>query len=275
MYLDPEAKTASTELLKEVAVTIAAGFKGAEGIVIGADSQETISGFIKLEQRKVHVALMHQNRALAIAGAGTSDYIEAAVEKIMGNFPHTDILSEAQEVLEEILIGFFDKHLARWSSFGEHDRPSVELLIGLSLKHQCGLFHYTGTVLNAVEKKAIGAGILLANELIRENYRDHHECKKLAKTAAYILWKVKKNVDTCGGFTDLVLMKENGMVASIDSSTTEKLEKEFVRMEEESASRLLMEIQSQNLPDFMWHNREGVLAMHDSKKEKKEKKQKN
>jgi hypothetical protein len=57
-------------LLKEIAVTIAVGFQCREGIVLCADSQETISGYIKLDQRKVRLQLSAPNRAVAIEGAG-------------------------------------------------------------------------------------------------------------------------------------------------------------------------------------------------------------
>jgi 20S proteasome alpha/beta subunit len=75
-------------------VTVALGLSGKDGIVICSDSQEPISGYIKLDKRKVHLNLMAPNRVLAIAGARTSDYIDAAAERITGNFPATESMSE-------------------------------------------------------------------------------------------------------------------------------------------------------------------------------------
>jgi 20S proteasome alpha/beta subunit len=241
-------------------VTVALGLSGKDGIVICSDSQETISGYIKLDKRKVHLNLMAPNRALAIAGAGTSDYIDAAAERISRNFPVTESMSEVRDFLEETLLDFFDKHLARWSSFSEQERPSVELLIAVSLQEKIKLFHYSGTILHQVDSKAIGAGVLLANDLIRQNYRYAGGCEELAKTAIYVLRKVKKSVDTCGGFTDLVAMTSNGRVAILSTPEIEALEKIYVQIEQESVTKLHADIQGQTLPRLEWHNRESIIA---------------
>jgi 20S proteasome alpha/beta subunit len=247
-------------LLKEVAVTVALGLSGEDGIVICCDSQETISGYIKLDNRKMHLSLMAPNRALAIAGAGTTDYIDTVAERISRNFPVTESMPEVRNFLEETLLDFFDKNLARWASFSEQERPSVELLIVVSLKEKVELFHYVGTILHQVDSKAIGAGVLLANDLIRQNYSRTDRCEGLAKTAIYVLRKVKKSVDTCGGFTDLVAMSSNGHVAILSTPEIEALENIYVQIEKDSVTKLLADIQGQTLPRLNWYNRESLIA---------------
>jgi hypothetical protein len=61
-----------------------------------------------------------------------------------------------------------------------------------------------GTAFHRVDSKAIGAGILLANNLTEEYYDPRLSLSELINIAAFILWKVKKGVDSCGGHTDLI-----------------------------------------------------------------------
>lgn len=107
-------------------MTIAAGFRCNEGIVLCADMQETITGYIKGYDGKI-VTHLFPHAIVCITGSGTSDYIHAAREKALIGLDEVKDYESIRRRLESNLINFFDEHLARWSAFGESERPTVEL----------------------------------------------------------------------------------------------------------------------------------------------------
>jgi 20S proteasome alpha/beta subunit len=57
-------------------MTIALGLRANDGIVLCADTQQTISGYIKTFNGKVHMTVYNDPRVVvAMARAGTEDYI--------------------------------------------------------------------------------------------------------------------------------------------------------------------------------------------------------
>lgn len=68
-------------------MTIALGLRANDGIVLCADTQQTISGYIKTYDGKVDITAYNDPRVVvAMAGAGTRDYIATARQSILGNF---------------------------------------------------------------------------------------------------------------------------------------------------------------------------------------------
>lgn len=216
-------------LPKETAVTIAIGLCGNGGVVLATDSQHTVSGYIKTDRGKIRTTIFHDTlTVVAIAGSGTSDYIETAMDKAIDGIGELDSFPEIVATLETNLLEFFDKHLARWAYFPENDRPTVELLIGLTMKKgPFALFHYSGTSFCRVSQKAIGAGVLLADNLLDDFFTVGSSVEKSSSIAVYVLWKVKQQVDTCGGFTDLVALRTNGDFAFTDSGGIKAMEEEL------------------------------------------------
>jgi 20S proteasome alpha/beta subunit len=235
-------------------MTIAIGLRGNEGVVIATDSQETVTGYIKNQRGKTHTIIFANHNAVCFAGSGTSDYIETATEKAIEGLGGLDDLREVQARLESNLLDFFDNHLARWAYFSESERPSVELLIGVSLHSgPYSLFHYSGTSFNSVSSKAIGAGILLANDLLDDYVEVGGTIQQHSAAAIYILSKVKKQVDTCGGFTDLVALKRKGDFALSDSRELETIENQLTKREEELTKAFKKEIIATTVP-LSWHS---------------------
>ncbi len=212
---------------------------------------------------------MAPNRAIAIAGAGIADYIETAISKLTNPYFEADSLANVREIIENRLLSFFDNHLSRWSAFSEQERPTVELLIAVGVKEGCQLLHYSGTALHPVEMKAIGAGVLLADNLMLQYYSPYHTLEQLASELLYIMYTVKQRVDTCGGFTNLVMMKADGMVRYLNAERIARLEESFAVIDRESAKTLLAKIHSLGLPAEEWHNREMIIAKSELSQQEK------
>jgi 20S proteasome alpha/beta subunit len=241
-------------------VTIAAGFCCNDGIVLCADSQETISGYMKQYDGKIETILIDRF-VIAIAGAGFTDYIKTAVDTIAAPGLKFANPRQLELALRDRSLEFFDRHMARWSNFPESERPTVELLIGVTGRNKqqypC-LFHCSGTSFHRVHEKAIGAGILLANSLVSEHMHMPGKLftlEELSSLAIYILSKVKKQVDTCGGFTDLVTLGRGGDVAFAVSKDIDQLEHALDVLEKEASEKLRASIMEKKLPNMFWINK--------------------
>jgi hypothetical protein len=216
-------------------VTIAVGLATNDGIVLCADTQYTISGYIKTYDGKVDLHVFPgPHVALAIAVSGTDEYIQTAKQALLKDFPENlDTFDAVHDLLKERWLRFFDDHIARWAYFPERDRPSVDLLIAVSgYKVRSALFHCTGTAFYETRQKAIGDGILLANELInRHCYDGVYPVAQLGSLAIYIVGKVKNGVDGCGGSTDVMAVRKGCDFALTNHNQVQQLEKEFLALE--------------------------------------------
>jgi len=252
-------------------MTIVAGFTCNDGVVLCSDSQITISGYTKEYDGKVRLSLYRSGFSIAIAGAGDGDYIRMAMDKACAGIEEKSRFLDIVGIIEENLLRFFDTHLARWSGYADAERPSVELLIAISCTNGgFGLFHYVGTSFHRVlGAKAIGAGILLANSLIHPYTFGLKTLEDLSSAAVYILYKVKKQVDTCGGFTDLVVLRKRGKAAIVPSHEIEKLERDYQRIESDHNESLKQQIISKRLPPFWYFGEKKPTRMAPSKNQER------
>ncbi len=211
-------------------MTIAIGLVNNKGVVLAADSQETVSGYIKTQKGKLTTTIFSNGLCFSIAGAGTSDYISTTKDQALKGMYELKTF-DIQDKLEENLLNFFDKHLSRWAGYFESDRPTVELLVSASRPDGgCDLFHYSGTAFHRINiSKAIGAGILLANSLLEGFMPPEMSIDQMASSAIFILSKVKKQVDTCGGFTTLVAMRPGGDFSYTSSDEISEIRGKTVR----------------------------------------------
>jgi hypothetical protein len=236
-------------------MTIGIGLCGNHGVVLASDSQETISGYTKNEEIGKSETIIFANRnVFCFVGAGDADYIKTATVKATEGLDVATTFDQVQKTLENNLLGFFDRHLAQWSSYPQHERPSVELLIGVSMRSgPFALFHYYGTSFHREQRKAIGAGVLLADGLIHQYAGVEDSVEQASSIAVYIISKVKKQVDSCGGFTDLVALRKNGDWAMTNSTQLTELEKGMKKHEEESIERLKKQLYGK-VVELSWHS---------------------
>src|ERR1700685_4005212 len=119
-------------LPKRKVVTIAIGFHTSDGVILCADMQKTI-GEMKTYDGKVGLNIFHQAGAIiAVAGAGHEDYIETAKSYVLDGFSEPQEWPEVERGLRGRLLEFFKTHIGPWANFAAVDRPSVELLIGIT-----------------------------------------------------------------------------------------------------------------------------------------------
>ena len=243
-------------------MTIAAGFVANDGMLLCADSQQTISGYIKTYEGKVVTHILREPPlVIAIVGAGTVPYVKTASAAILKDFPNIEMLDDIENHFKERLLTFFDKHLSPWASFPDRERPTVELLIGVTGRNTPhALFHYEGTSFCRSGTKAIGDGVLLANDLIHRYCFGNYTLSQLTALAIYILSKVKKGVDGCGGSTHIVALRKGLTFAMADNGEITKLEAEFLKLESTSDKAFAASVVKRP-PSLRWfsQNRQKIL----------------
>ena len=239
-------------------MTIAAGFVCNEGVVIAADSHETLTEYTKGSRAKVILSLFPATEGrkgyltYACAGSGWSDYIETAREELSNALGGCTNYLQAASAIDEWLRTFHEKRIAPWAAFSPAQQPYVELLIGLSVGTASGLFHCTGTSSRRCgEHIAIGSGAILANSLISTYTQHGDDLERLARLAVYIIHKVKKHAEGCGGFTQVVALRKDGDFSLVDG--IEGLEAEIDNIEKKSVEGFRSQIfASPTMPRIRW-----------------------
>lgn len=229
-------------LRERKAVTIAAGFRCNEGIVLCADTEETL-GDIKQWRGKIETSVYPAHpgvkHAVCFAGSGWTDYVRTAIEKAQQGLGECNGISEIRSHLEEKLLGFFDGHLANWAYFPANERPCAELLIGVTTKAgPFGLFYYGGTAFYETHEKTIGSGVILANNLISEHRFGNESLDQLCRLGIFVISRVKKQVLGCGGETHLAALRGKGDFAFMESDGVIRLETELNEHSKELNTRL-------------------------------------
>jgi 20S proteasome alpha/beta subunit len=235
-------------------VTIAAGFVCMDGVVLCADTQETIPGYTKNSTEKIKI-WYEQNFTLAITGAGHSEVIETLSQRInkaaMGEFTPDNCLygDRAKELIEEAVLSFFERYLL---PYPEYERPDVALLIAIQCHHNRYLLKAVGNTVRDLDPgistgaDCIGSGVLLAHSLIEKLYNPFLELDDLIITACYIAFQAKRWVDGCGGNTDILVLTDE-LRTSLSSSEIAALEKLFGEYDTR-VGHVLTAVTNQNVP---------------------------
>jgi hypothetical protein len=205
-------------------MTIAIGLLAHDGLVVAADTQETIPGYWKLEQGKIAAVVRairggkpgRSRAACLLSGAGNGEYVDALVRTLIERFrgePHLDTVDEVQPAFAQILEGFHAKHVLPFAAYPRDDRPNFKLIAGC-------LYEGGGSTLLVSEENlfhehtpyvAVGVGSSLAYTLLSRFYRlPMLDLWQTVLLAAYVLFHVKESVDGCGKRSDISCLQHGG-----------------------------------------------------------------
>lgn len=186
-------------------MTIAAGFKCDDGILLTADTLITVPGYYKLAQSKIK--RLHTNSCRAFfAIAGDVEFTARGLEIIEGHLNQAEASLEA--VKDALEIGCLDL-CTRYRS----QRDLFLQMIGvISVEGQQTEFvKINGPLVSpAGDYACIGSGEPLANFLITGLFSPKLPRELAVRLAAYVLFHVKRNVDGCGGATQFVHISQTG-----------------------------------------------------------------
>ena len=209
-------------------VTIVMGFKAQAGIVLGADSQETISDISKTNCCKT----LNVADRMVLTGSGDSDYLDAVFYEIATDFTINNRATpeEVQTDIQQILIKFYKLHVLPFMRF-ESDL-GINLLIAAHIGGQNYLWKTSRNSISPVSEYAsAGAGEYMARILFDRFYPGMHSISiTTAKyLLAYLLYYVKKFVPGCGGTSSIYCFHADGHIEGMgrDVDAAEKLFEEL------------------------------------------------
>ncbi len=197
-------------------MTIAAGYKCLDGIVICADS-EVSSDFDKYEESKIFTMTSVTAPTVVFAGAGWMEFIKMAVSKIKMTAQFAANANEIEEIVERVIMQVHRQHIRYYPSAS---KPYFSLLVGIKDGGDLRLLQTSGTSIRPVTHSAfIGVGENLANYLSRGLTPEREPVERAALLAVQILEQVKTSVPGCGGrFSEVMILPEQGRMRNIPPS---------------------------------------------------------
>jgi hypothetical protein len=198
-------------------VTIAAGYHCWEGIVLCADTEETVQEYIKHDVQKIlryPTAWDYTpNMPCALfAGAGDGALIESLSMKMgqaMERLPNPT-LDDIVQGFEDILIKEYQKLVL---AYQKGDMPQADFLIAIrsALKGDLELIHVTGPIIERqVPLRAIGYGVTLYTYLASRLLYPKTSLQYTMNVMTYMLDQVKTHVAYCGGGTQMYTLNNAG-----------------------------------------------------------------
>jgi len=249
-------------------VTIAAGILCQDGMVICADTEETITEERKGPQGKIRIVQHYAmpvaggeqkfDWTIGIAGAGHSDWVavfnDGLSREVMDKFNprRNPTHAELQQLLEAYAQQFFERYIRNYAENPEH-RPQVQIV--LLMQHHGGvlfrdMFRINDNLVlgdNFRGYVAIGTGSPVFHHLADSLLLNaSYSARQTASIAAYIMDRVKSEVRGCGGNTHIVIIEGDCSYKSIPTTRVKELEiyhagVEF-KMNEALAKELIKEL---------------------------------
>jgi hypothetical protein len=206
-------------------VTIALAFHRPEGIVFGADTRETYTGYLKRQVPKLVMRPENHQQGMpcaVFAGAGDGSLIDHLIGKLWEGMKHkTDSIEAMIDAAEDALLNAYGR-LAKANHPGE--LPDQQILIGAWCKpNETALVEVTNTVLTRnIKSKAIGCGEYLANYIEDRFWAPKIDLGDLVPVVTYIIDQARKHVDGCGGRTHVAVIKANGEMRQLPKHETKR-----------------------------------------------------
>lgn len=220
-------------------MTIAAGFKIQEGVVLCADTKHTYSGAMKLQSAKIFKKDDYPSGIkTAFCIVGSVRYCKMIIQKCEGALArlgaHECSRAEVRAVIETILITAFEEHIYRHPDFTRGSLAVGYLIAIWSPIDGIGFYSTEDTAINElVGYECLGAGSYLGHYLLRPLFRPNLKIKETILLATHALIQTKNYDDNCGGDSQFIWMRPDGTVSDVESfdiSQNESYSKSFERL---------------------------------------------
>jgi hypothetical protein len=183
-------------------VTIAAGFHCEDGIILCADTEQS-DDYGKYQKGKVFIF----EDKLVVTGAGTSDYIKMASDKLFDMYRSVQPADAfaARVQVEEVILAFHEKHIFQFWGANDGSRPTVSLIIALRCLDGSPVMIKTSdsAALLAGPYESVGMGTKIFEYWTQMLYHPALTMNLASYLCAFIVREVKANVLYCGGHTSV------------------------------------------------------------------------
>lgn len=260
-------------------MTIIAGFKCYEGIVICSDTQETISNLSKRNIPKLRFEPSggsHSGDGLAAAFCGAGDngsFIDKLIETAWIDAQCATSIDEACEEVEKSIANTYRK-------FGRIYQPGycpgADLIYGIKMHNSSRLFNaHDAVVTEKHGYETAGIGYYMADFIAGRMYADHLNLYQCVILAAYILFQAKEHVDGCGGESHIAILRDKGVSGPVDYRRVNRLTT-LLQFADFEAGRMLLKVAELGLDEKEFREEmdeivNSLKLIRDSNREKIEK----
>ena len=254
----------SQRLPKGYIVTVAAAIPCKDGLILCADTEETITDDQKRTASKIHVVvhMTESNKAIqatsrvtdtfadepwawrgdwivGIAGAGHSDWIAAFIqgmdESVLNKtFGKRLRLQRLHAFIIQYAEDFFVRYIKNYADDPTR-RPQANMLIVAQSRTHSAIFRVNDNVVLYNEwgpsSVAVGKGAPAFQNLSKHLIDPFTTMKKSVSAAVYVLSRVKAEVPGCGGKSHIVMVGRNGHLQSVSAKRVMQLELHHAEIE--------------------------------------------
>jgi 20S proteasome alpha/beta subunit len=229
-------------------LTIVAGFKFHGGVVVCADTQETVGSIIKRQVPKLRFepsldripGQLPSKSGLAVAFCGATNngpFVDKVIDLAWEKGKGTGDLAEACSVIEQSIK---DTHQEFGSIYQTGYMPDAELIFGVKMGGQSRLFHSLGPVVNErTEYVVAGVGEVLAEFLAGRMYEEYLTAYQCVILAAYILYQSKEHVEGCGGESHIAILRNDGSSGIVENERIKTIT-ELLKIGDFESGRMLL-----------------------------------
>jgi 20S proteasome alpha/beta subunit len=200
-------------------MTIAAGFKFKDGILMCADTEQT-QGELKFTESKLICAEQQPSFSAVFAIAGNVRYATMAVQEMIADLKATDVVTHeiAEQVIKHRLSKIYTELLYPHPKANYPDSPFFDLLIAVQAEGASRLLACSESSVSEISTyECFGIGLTLAKYLIKPLYQQEMSKHNIEMLAARVLIHVKENVAYCGKDSEFRVLHNSGAILKITS----------------------------------------------------------
>lgn len=230
-------------------MTIAAGFRVSEGVLMCADTEYSGTG-VKLKESKLFRVPYNGRRAAVLSFSGNASLAVPVVQRCVHHICVTELTGH-RDIADAVAAIVEDEYRRHVSPTPDITKESAyEILLGAWSSHDGhGLYStWHGSMTEHAVYRCVGA-YWLGDYLIGPLLRPTLDLEWAKAIAAYVTAKAKERADGCGGLTEMVVLRTDGEIDNLSQSDVERLEESLMGFDAESR-RLLFRLVRQEDEEF-------------------------
>ena len=215
-------------------MTIAAGFRCADGVLLCADSQLTIPAYLKFPEAKI-ISMSGVKFSPCFAYCGDVAFSKDSIHRI-GETIHT---AEDDRNLMRAIRGVAREIYLEQKLLSREERETLELLVVMKRGSRFQLWHLRRLNLSPIQECIpIGAGMDMMYATAKPFYSPAMKLREASFMGAYALYLTKEYVDSVGKNSLIYLIFDDGRRAVVTQEEIEELEQSFGEFRSASATVL-------------------------------------
>jgi 20S proteasome alpha/beta subunit len=232
-------------------MTMAAGFRYADGVMFCADSQITHGDFLKTTGAKIAYNGASKDFSLVTTGAGHMGFMEWFFERIDASLASSDKTApKARQIIERALDELYKRHISPYARRHRTANGEISMLVGFVGVEKTASFWRTDStaLIDGTEVECVGSGSLAGMFFASKAYRDRIGYREALAVATQVLKQVKAFDPYTGGETLVVALQNDGKLLKQPPKSLARLET-FLNGCEQAAWDAILKCSNPQLPD--------------------------